>query len=49
MTFTDKGEPGAADTLGFSVWDGGTLLFSSRWDGVSTVEQLLAGGNVVAR
>jgi hypothetical protein len=49
MTFTDNGEPGSADRLALTVWDGETVLFSSRWNGVATVEQLLGGGNVVAR
>jgi hypothetical protein len=49
MTFTDNGEPGSGDTLAISVWDGGTLLYSSSWNGVNTIEQLLAGGNAVAR
>jgi hypothetical protein len=49
MTFTDTGEPGSSDTLALSVWDGGTLLYSSRWTGTQTIEQTLGGGNVVAR
>jgi len=49
MTFTDNGEPGSADRLALTVWDGAALLISSRWSGVTTVEQLLGGGNVVAR
>jgi hypothetical protein len=51
MTITDLGEPGAADTLSFTLWKGKTgrqqrLLFSSAWDGNRTVEQQLAGGNL---
>ncbi len=50
MELTDKGEPGNADTIGINVWnDGGGLLFSSRWDGTRTVEQILGGGNLVVR
>jgi len=49
LTFTDMGEPGSSDTLALSVWDGGTLLFSSNWNGVATIEQLLGGGNTVSR
>lgn len=50
MELTDNGEPGAADTIGITVWnDAGGLLFSSRWNGTRTVEQILGGGNVVVR
>jgi hypothetical protein len=50
MELTDKGEPGSTDTIGISVWnDAGGLLFSSRWNGTRTVEQLLGGGNLVIR
>ena len=36
-TITDLGEPGAADTLSFTLWEGNTgrrqrLLFSSAWE-----------------
>jgi hypothetical protein len=48
MALTDKGEPGSADTLAISLYDGSKLLFSSQWDGTRTVEQLLKGGNLVA-
>jgi len=47
VTMTDKGEPGSADTLGVTLWDGATLLFSSEWTGAQTLERLLAGGNLV--
>jgi hypothetical protein len=47
MTVTDKGEPGRADSIGITVWNGSTLVFSSKWTGVQTVESLLAGGNAV--
>lgn len=51
MTMTDWGEPGAADTISFTLWEGKKgreqrLLFSSAWDGNRTVEQQLAGGNL---
>jgi len=50
MELTDKGEPGRYDSIGFTVWnDAGGLLFSSRWNGTRTVEQLLGGGNLVIR
>jgi putative Ig domain-containing protein len=47
LTLTDKGEPGSSDSIGVTVWDGSTLVFSSKWTGAQTVEQLLAGGNTV--
>jgi hypothetical protein len=51
MAITDLGEPGAADTISFTLAKGKTarrqrLLFSSAWDGNRTVEQVLAGGNL---
>jgi hypothetical protein len=51
MKLTDKGEPGSADTMGITVYanNTGALLFSSNWNGTSTVEQLLGGGNLVVR
>jgi VCBS repeat-containing protein len=50
MELTDKGEPGSADTIGINVWsDAGGLLFSSRWNGTRSVEQILGGGNLVVR
>jgi hypothetical protein len=47
ITFTDTGELGSSDTIGVTLWRGDTLLFSSNWNGAKTVEQVLAGGNVV--
>ena len=51
MTLHDNGEPGVeVDTVGITVWKGdATLWFSSRWDGLKTVEQPIAGGNVQIR
>ena len=47
VTMTDRGEPPAFDTIGFTVrTSGGALWFSSRWDGLKTVEQELGGGNL---
>ncbi|WP_252851503.1 PKD domain-containing protein [Aeoliella straminimaris] len=48
-TVTDAGEPGDSDSVAFTVWDGGTLLYSSNWSGTLTTEQLLAGGNIQVR
>jgi len=47
MQMTDKGEPGASDTISFTLWNGSKLLFSSNWNGTKTVEQTLGGGNLV--
>ena len=44
---TDKGEPGTSDTIGFTIWDGNTLVFSSEWTGAATLEMLVKGGNLV--
>ena len=46
MTLTDKGEPGANDTIGITLWDGNRLLLSSEWTGAQTIETLLGGGNL---
>src|SRR5262249_20216375 len=47
VTMTDRGEPGANDSIGIAVWGHtGTLLFSSNWDGTQTVEQTAGGGNL---
>jgi hypothetical protein len=48
MALTDRGEPGNADTLAITVYDGSSLVFSSEWNGTKTIERLLAGGNTVA-
>jgi hypothetical protein len=43
----DNGEPGSSDLISFTLWgsDGG-LLFSSNWNGVQTIFQILDGGNL---
>jgi hypothetical protein len=49
VNLTDRGEPGANDTIAFTVWNkNNALWFSSRWNGTTTLEQLLGGGNLVA-
>lgn len=50
LTVTDAGEPGTGDAISVAVFqkDGG-LLYSSRWDGVRTVEQTIGGGNIQVR
>ena len=45
----DAGEPGTADTIGMTLWQGSTLLYSSHWTGTHTVKQLLGGGNLHVR
>ena len=47
VTVTDKGEPGSSDTIGITLWNGGTLVFSSNWTGTNTTETVLGGGNTV--
>jgi hypothetical protein len=50
ITMSDKGEPGSADTIGITLWNkAGGLWFSSAYQDGKTVEQLLAGGNLVVR
>jgi hypothetical protein len=47
VSMTDNGEPGAGvDAIGFTLWDGSRLLFSSNFTGVQTIEQTIAGGNL---
>lgn len=48
MKMTDRGEPGSTDIIGITVYanTNGALLFSSRWNGTTTIEQLLGGGNI---
>jgi hypothetical protein len=47
VTMTDMGEPGLSDKIAITVWnkDGG-LWVSSNWNGTTTVEQKLGGGNL---
>ncbi len=50
IVLTDKGEPGASDTIAITLTDpSGGLLFSSNWNGTKSVEQLLGGGNLQVR
>ena len=46
ITLTDRGEPGADDSIGIALWDGNQLVFSSEWNGARTVEGPLGGGNL---
>jgi len=47
VTLTDLGEPGTSDSISFAVWRKEALWFSSNWTGAQTIEQVLAGGNLV--
>ena len=49
VTFADGGGRGPGDSIGITVWNGRTLLFSSEWNGAQTLEKALNGGNVVVR
>ena len=50
LTITDAGEPGSNDTIGITLWTKqGALWFSSNWNGLNTIEQLIGGGNVQVR
>ena len=44
---TDKGDPGRYDSIGVTLWNGSTLLFSSEWNGAKTTEKVIEGGNLV--
>ena len=48
-TVIDNGEPGDMDLVGFTLWRGADLLFSSNWTGTVTTEQQLDGGNLQVR
>jgi len=47
VTMHDKGEPGNMDVIGFTIWNGNELWYSSNWNGLSTSEMNLVGGNLV--
>jgi hypothetical protein len=50
MEMTDRGEPGATDSISITLWnDAGGLLHSSNWNGTRSIEQTLGGGNLVVR
>jgi hypothetical protein len=50
VTMTDKGEPGSSDMISITVFDkSGGIWFTSRWENNKTVEQVLAGGNLVVQ
>jgi len=47
VDMTDRGEPGTDDSISMSLTDGGTLLFSSNWTGITTTEMQLNRGNLL--
>ncbi len=48
VDMTDMGEPGSSDQIAITVWNkSGGLWFASDWNGTKTVQQNLAGGNLV--
>jgi hypothetical protein len=48
ITMTDNGEPGSGDKIGFALWYGSALIYSSNWTN-KTNEQALDGGNLQVR
>jgi hypothetical protein len=49
VSMTDRGEPGASDSIGITLYDKNNALWlSSNWNVTKTVEQQLGGGNLVA-
>ncbi|RXK57822.1 HYR domain-containing protein [Lacibacter luteus] len=49
VSMRDRGEPGNTDEIAVTLFNGGTLLFSSKWTGSNTQRMLLTGGNIVVR
>jgi len=47
VTMTNNTSPGAISTIGVTVYDGNTLLYSSNWPVNQTEELPLEGGNIV--
>jgi len=47
VEMTDNGEPGSEDRIAITIWDrNGSLWFASNWNGVKTIDQQLAKGNL---
>ncbi len=46
IVLSDRGKTN--DSIGFTLWNGTTLLFSSEWDGAITRERNLTKGNLFA-
>jgi hypothetical protein len=48
VNMTDAGDPGSSDKIGIVVYNkSGGVWFSSNWNGTSTIQQTLGGGNLV--
>src|SRR5690606_10035247 len=47
VTMRDRGEPGSNDVIGFTLWNGNELWYSSNWGGLGTDELYLSGGNLI--
>lgn len=49
-SITDLGESGGTDSIAIAIRNSASALwFSSNWNGVNTMEQLLGGGDVKVR
>ena len=46
VTVTDRGGGRAGDSIGITLWDGSTLVFSSDWTGSSTAETTIERGKI---
>ncbi|MEJ8844796.1 YDG domain-containing protein, partial [Lacibacter sp. H375] len=46
VDMADLGEPGNKDSIGVTLYEGGTLLYSSNWIVSKTVPMVLTGGNI---
>ena len=47
ISLTDRGDSPSSDSIGITLWKRNELWFSSNWTGTETIEQMLAGGNLV--
>ena len=47
VTMVDRGEPGDQDVIGFTLWNGNELWYSSNWGGLGTEQLNLYGGNLI--
>ncbi|MFC1604920.1 PKD domain-containing protein [Planctomycetota bacterium] len=49
VNLTDSEDSETPDSIGFTLWNGNELWFSSNWAGTETIEQYLRAGNLVVR
>jgi hypothetical protein len=49
LEMTDRGEPGTADDMAITLYNGSELWYSSNWNVTKTMPLVLTGGNVVVR